>query len=76
MAEGSFRGARCDSDVFVLVKEYISSTELRQAPLLVLPAQKAYPLVAPGRELFFCLFVQRKLFVVLCVLRCLGMIVF
>lgn len=51
LAEGSWRGARCDSDVFVVVKEYISSNELRQAPLLVLPAPKAYPLVPQGHEL-------------------------
>lgn len=30
-----------DNDVFVLVKEYISSTELRQAPMLALTAESA-----------------------------------
>ena len=33
------RREKLEDDTFVLVKEYISSTELRQPPLLVLTAQ-------------------------------------
>lgn len=48
--ERGYRGAPADSDVFVLVKEYISSADLRQNPMLVLPASKAYPLTTEGPQ--------------------------
>ena len=57
--EGTHRNrVKRDGDVFLLVKEYISSTELRQNPLLAMTAESAasYPLTTNSNLAFevFC----------------------
>lgn len=54
------RRQRQDDDTFVMVKEYVASTDLRQPPLLVLTAEDAatYPLVTNRSSIEFLMLLQ------------------